>query len=163
MRCFWCFSFEFTLCVFWIKLWRKMVIRVLVERFNYFLDESPVVKTLQFLLSWDFLLDTRLIWALKEAGGGGGREENESSQVILNRIRTTVCLLSLPVCVTETSLCFGSETCQFKLIFIISLGKLNIISDNVFNWNWFIPSQQSSCGSQSCTREWERWAQWNKE
>lgn len=100
---FWCFSFEFTLCVFWIKLWRKMIIRVLVEQFNYFLDESPVVKTLQFLLSWDFLLDMRLIWALKEARGGGGREASESSQVILNRIRTTVCLLSLPLCVTEHS------------------------------------------------------------
>lgn len=80
-----------------------MVIRVLLEQFNYFLDESPVVITLQFPLSRDFFLDMRLIWALKEAGGGGGREENESSQVILNRVRTTMCLLSYPVCVTENS------------------------------------------------------------
>lgn len=75
MRCFWCLSFKFTLCIFWIKLWRKMVIRVLLEQFNYFLDESPVVITLQFPLSRDFFLDMRLIWALKEAGGGGGKEE----------------------------------------------------------------------------------------
>lgn len=158
MRCFWCFIFQFTLRVCRMKLWRKIVIIVLVEQFNYVLDESPVVITLQFLLSltWDLSGDWRRL------------EEGKRGKIILlsnpkhSKEPQCVCFLSQFMS-QKTRLCLGSETCRFKLVLIVSLGKLNTISGNVFNWNWFIRCQQSSCGSEFCTREWEGWAQWSRE
>lgn len=158
MRCFWCFIFQFTLCVFWMKLWRKMVIRVLVEQFNYFLVGSPVVITFWFLLS--LTRDSSGDW--RRLGRGGRGKWTFPSNSKHSKELQCVCFLSQFVS-QKTGLCFGSETCRFKLVLVVSLGKLNIISGNVFNWNWFIRCQQSSCGSQFCTREREGWAQWNRE
>lgn len=141
-----------------MKSWRKMVIRVLVEQFNYFLAESPVVITLQFLLS--FTWGSSGYW--RSLGEGKAGKWILPSNLAQNKGLQHVCFLSQFV-PQKTSFCFRNEICRFKLVFIISLGKLNIITGNAFNWKRFIWCQHSSCGSQFCTRESEGWAQWNRE
>lgn len=149
MRCFWCFIFQFTLRVFWMNLWRKIVVIVLVEQFNYVLDESPpVVITLQFLLS----LTRGLSEDWRRLEEGKRKKLMLPSNPKHSKALQCVCFLSQFMS-QKTRLCLGSETCRFKLVLIVSLGKLNIISGSVFNWNWFIRCQQSSCGREFCTRE----------